>query len=74
MILRKFLVGPTATEVETAAPSAKCAGELVPGSETPPADRQAAWETESLPAVMASGPIPPTVAAAPAKIRTRRLV
>jgi hypothetical protein len=58
VILRKFLVGPTATAAEIAAPSVKCAGEPVPGSETPPAARQAAWETESLPAVMASGPIP----------------
>jgi hypothetical protein len=58
VILRKFLVGPTATAAETAASSVKCAGELVPGSETPPAARQAAWETESLPAVMASGPLP----------------
>jgi hypothetical protein len=36
----------------------KCAGEPEPGSELPPAARRAAWETESLPAVMASGPIP----------------
>jgi hypothetical protein len=67
VILRKFLVGPTATAAETAASSVKCAGELVPGSETPPAARQAAWETESLPAVMASEPIPQTAAAAPVK-------
>jgi hypothetical protein len=71
VILRKFLVGPMATAAEIAAPSVKCAGELVPGSETPPAARQAAWETESLPAVMASGPIPPAAAAAPVKRKAK---
>ncbi len=69
--LRKISVGPTATAAETAAASVKCAGEPVPGSELPPAARQAAWETESLPAVMASGPIPPTVEAAPVKRKAK---
>ncbi len=67
--LRKISVGPTAAE--TAAASVKCAGEPVPGSELPPAARQAAWETESLPAVMASGPIPPTAVAAPVKRKAK---
>ncbi len=67
--LRKISVGPTATVAEAAAASVKCAGEPVPGSELPPAARQAAWETESLPAVMASGPIPPT--AAPVKRKAK---
>ena len=35
--LRKISVGPTATAAEAAAASVKCAGELVPGSEMPPA-------------------------------------
>jgi hypothetical protein len=65
VILRKFLVGPTAAE--TAAASGKCAGELVPGSETPPAARQAAWEAESLLVVMASEPRLPAAAAEPVK-------
>jgi hypothetical protein len=69
--LRKISVGPTATAAEAAAASVKCAGEPVPGSELPPAARQAAWETESLPAVMASGPIPPTAAAAPVKRKAK---
>jgi hypothetical protein len=67
--LRKISVGPTAAEA--AAASVKCAGELVPGSERPPAARQAAWETESLLAVMASGPTPPTAAAAPVKRKAK---
>ncbi len=69
--LGKISVGPTATAAETAAASVKCAGESVPGSELPPAARRAAWETESLPAVMASGPIPPTAAAAPVKRKAK---
>ena len=71
VILRKFLVGPTATAAEIAAASVKCAGELVPESETPPAARQAAWETESLPVVMASEPRPPMAAAAPVKRKAK---
>ncbi len=69
LILRKFLAGPTATAAETAAAGVKFAGELVPESETPPAARQAAWETESLPVVMASEPRPPT--AAPVKRKAK---
>jgi hypothetical protein len=71
LILRKFLAGPTATAAETAAASVKCAGELVPESETPPTARQAAWETESLPVVMASEPRPPTAASAPVKRKAK---
>jgi hypothetical protein len=66
--LRKISAGPTAAEA--AAVSVKCAGEPVPGSELPPAARQAAWETESLPVVMTSGPRPPT-AAAPVKRKAK---
>ncbi len=69
--LRKISVGPKATAAEAAAASVKCAGEPVPGPELPPAARQAALETESLPAVMASGPIPPTAAAAPVKRKAK---
>jgi hypothetical protein len=69
--LRKISVGPTATAAEAAAASVECAGEPVPGSELPPAARQAAWETESLPAVTASGPIPPMAAAAPVKRKAK---
>ncbi len=71
VILRKFSVGPTAAAAETTASEVKCAGEPEPGSELPPAARQAAWETESLPAVVASGPIPPTAAAAPVKRKAK---
>ena len=71
VILRKFLVGPTATAAETAAASVKCAGEPVPVSELPSAARQAAWETESLPVVMASEPRPLMAAAAPVKRKAK---
>jgi hypothetical protein len=71
VIMRKSLVGPTAAAAETAASSVKCAGELVPGSETPPAARQAAWGAESPPTVTASGPIPPKVAAASVKRKAK---
>ncbi len=47
--LRKLSMGPTAAAVETAAASAKCAGEPESGSELPPAARRAARETESPP-------------------------
>jgi hypothetical protein len=71
VILRKSLVGPTAAAAETAASSVKCAGELVPGSETFPAARQAAWGAEGLPVVTASEPRPPTAAAAPVKRKAK---
>jgi hypothetical protein len=65
VILRKSSVGPTATAVETAAASVKCAGEPEPGSELPPAARRAAKETKSPPVVMAS------VSAAPVKRKAK---
>ena len=67
VILRKSLVGPTAAAAETAASSVKCAGELVPGSETPPAARQAACEAKDSPVVTASEPRLPMAAAASVK-------
>jgi hypothetical protein len=69
--LRKLSVGPTAAAAETAAASVKCAGEPESGSELPPAARRAARETESPPIVMASGPIPPTAAAASVKRKAK---
>jgi hypothetical protein len=69
--LRKISAGPTATAAEAAAVSVKCAGEPVPGLELPPAARQVARETESLPVVMASEPRPPTAAAAPVKRKAK---
>ncbi len=69
--LRKLSVGPTAAAAETAAASVKCAGEPAPGSELPPAARRAAMETESPPIVTASGPIPPTEAAASVKRKAK---
>jgi hypothetical protein len=71
VILRNFLVGPTATAAGTAAASVELAGELVPESETPPAARQAACEAECLPVVTASEPRPPTAAAAPVKRKAK---
>jgi hypothetical protein len=71
VILRKFLVGPTVTAAETATASVECAGELVPESETPSTARQAAWEAECLPVVMASEPRPSMAAAAPVKRKAK---
>jgi hypothetical protein len=69
--LRKLSVGPTAAAAETAAASMKCAGELEPGSELPPAARRAAKETKSPPVVMASVSVSPTAAAAPVKRKAK---
>jgi hypothetical protein len=69
--LRKLSVGPAAAAAETAAARVKCAGEPVSGPELPPAARRAAMETESLHIVTASGPIPPTAAAASVKKKVK---
>jgi hypothetical protein len=71
VILRDFLVGPTATAAGAAAASVEWDGELVPESETPPAARQAACEAECLPVVTASEPRPPMAAAAPVKRKAK---
>jgi hypothetical protein len=71
VILRNFSAGPTATAAETAAASVEWAGELVPGSETPPAAKQTACEAECLPVVTASEPRPPMAAAAPVKRKAK---
>ncbi len=70
--LRKLSVGPAAAAAaETAAAGVKCAGEPVSGPELPPVARRAAMETESPPIVTASGPIPPTAAAASVKRKAK---
>ena len=71
VILRKLSVGPAAAAAWTAAAEVNCAGEPVSGPELPPAARRAATETESPSTVMASGPIPPTVAAASVKRKAK---
>jgi hypothetical protein len=71
VIPRDFLVGPTATAAETAAASVEWAREPVPGSETPPAARQAACEAKDSPVVTESGPRPPTATAAPVKRKAK---
>ncbi len=71
VIPRDFLVEPTAAAAETAAVSVEWAGEPVPESEALPAARQAACEAENSPLVTASGPRPPTVAAAPVKRKAK---
>jgi hypothetical protein len=71
VILRKLSVGPAAAAAEGAAARVKCAGEPVSGPELPPAARRAATETESPSTVMASGPIPPTAAAASVKRKAK---
>ncbi len=71
VILKKVLVGPTATAAETAAASVEWAGELVPGPEMPPAARQAVCGAEGLPVVTASVPRLPTAAAAPVKRKAK---
>ncbi len=71
VILRNFLVGPTATAAETAAASVEWAGEPVPESVTPPAARQAACEAECLPVVMTPEPRPPMAAVAPVKRKAK---
>ncbi len=71
VILKKVLVGPTATAAGTAAAGVEWAGEPVPESETPPAARQAACEAEDSPVVTASGPRPPKAAAAPVKRKAK---
>ena len=71
VILRNFLAGLTATAAETAAASVEWAGELVPGSETPPAAKQTACEAECLPVVTASEPRPPMAAAASVKRKAK---
>jgi hypothetical protein len=71
VILRNILAGPTATVAETTTASVEWAGEPVPGSETPPAARQAACEAECLPVVTASGPRPPMAAAPSVKRKAK---
>ena len=71
VILRKVLVGPTATAAETAAARVEWAGGPVPESEMPPAARQAACEAKDSPVVTASGPRLPTAAAAPVKRKAK---
>jgi hypothetical protein len=69
--LSKLSVGPAAAAAETAAAGVKCAGEPVSGPELPPAARRAEMETEPSPIVTASGPIPPTAAAASVKRKAK---
>jgi hypothetical protein len=71
VILRKLSVGPAAAAAGTATAKVKYAGEPVSGPELPPAARQAVAETESPPMVAASGPIPPTAAAASVKRKAK---
>ena len=69
--LRKLSVGLAAAAAGTATAGVKCAGEPVPGPGLPPVARRAAAETESPLMVAASGPIPPTAAAAPIKRKAK---
>ncbi len=71
VILKKVGTGSAAAAGETAAASAEWAGESVPGPEMPPVARQAACEAKDSPLVTASGPRPPTAAAAPVKRKAR---
>jgi hypothetical protein len=71
VILKKVLVGPTATAAETAAASVEWAGEPVPEPGMPPAARQAASEAECLPVVTASEARSPPAAADPVKRKAK---
>jgi hypothetical protein len=69
--LRKLSVGLAAAAAGTATAGVKCAGEPVSVPELSPAARRAAAETKSPPIEAASGPIPPTAAAASVKRKAK---